>query len=219
MIVKECSKCGEEKPLSDFHKQKLGKYGFRSQCKKCRKEHCQRNKEQMKKYRQENKEHISKRMKKYRQEKKEYLEEYRKKHYQDNKEYYKQWNQENRGRINERVKQRRQSDPIFKLKCNLRNRTSKAFKDKGYSKKSKTREILGVEWEVVAKHIERQFTKGMNWDNYGKWHIDHIIPLSSAKTEEEVVKLCHYSNLQPLWAEDNFSKSDSIEATQVKLRL
>jgi hypothetical protein len=54
------------------------------------------------------------------------------------------------------------------------------------------------------------FTEKMNWDNYGEWHIDHIIPLSSANTEEEIYKLCHYTNLQPLWAEDNIKKSNKI---------
>ena len=50
----------------------------------------------------------------------------------------------------------------------------------------------------------------MSWDNYGKWHIDHIIPLSSANSEDDIYKLCHYTNLQPLWAEDNLKKSNKI---------
>ena len=50
----------------------------------------------------------------------------------------------------------------------------------------------------------------MSWENQGKWHIDHITPLSSAKTEEEVYRLCHYTNLQPLWAEDNLKKGSKI---------
>ena len=52
----------------------------------------------------------------------------------------------------------------------------------------------------------------MSWDNYGLygWHIDHKVPLSLAKTEEELLKLCHFSNLQPLWAKDNLKKGDSI---------
>jgi hypothetical protein len=59
--------------------------------------------------------------------------------------------------------------------------------------------------------LEKQFVVGMSWDNRNKWHIDHIIPLSSAKTEEEIYKLAHYTNLQPLWAEDNLSKGDTIK--------
>lgn len=46
----------------------------------------------------------------------------------------------------------------------------------------------------------------MNWQNQGKWHIDHIKPLASAKSVDEIYELCHYSNLQPLWAKDNYTK-------------
>ena len=104
------------------------------------------------------------------------------------------------------------------MKCNLRTRTSQVFKNKGYSKNTKTQEMLGVDWEIARKHIERQFTKGMNWSNQGDWHIDHIIPLSSANTEERLKKLCHYTNLQPLWAVDNLIKSDVINGQQNKFR-
>jgi len=113
---------------------------------------------------------------------------------------------------------RLKTDPMFKLKKLLRDRTSKAFKHKGYSKKTKTQEMLGIDWEIAKKHIERQFTKGMNWSNQGDWHIDHIIPLSSANTEERLKKLCHYTNLQPLWAVDNLIKSDVINGQQNKFR-
>ena len=101
----------------------------------------------------------------------------------------------------------------------LRSRTYSAFKNKGYKKNSKTQEMLGVDWEVCKAHIERQFTKDMTWDNQGEWHIDHIIPLSSANTEEELKKLCHYSNLQPLWAVDNLIKSAKINGQQTLLRI
>jgi hypothetical protein len=62
----------------------------------------------------------------------------------------------------------------------------------------------------LKQHLENQFQSGMNWKTYGKygWHIDHIIPLSSAKTEKELYKLCHYTNLQPLWAKDNLIKGN-----------
>ena len=56
----------------------------------------------------------------------------------------------------------------------------------------------------------KKCSKCDSWDNYGKWHIDHIIPLSSANNEDEVYKLCHHTNLQPLWAEDNLRKSNKI---------
>jgi len=132
----------------------------------------------------------------------------------------KAYREANKEKLSEHLRNRRKNDPLFKLKCNLRNRTRIAFKSGGYRKTSKTQEMLGVDWEVVSAHIERQFTKGMSWSNYGEWHIDHIIPLSSAKTEAEIIKLCHYSNLQPLWAEENLSKNNTIEhGTQSKLRI
>jgi hypothetical protein len=80
------------------------------------------------------------------------------------------------------------------------------------TKKNKTFDIVGCTPEFLKEHIEKQFKEGMSWDNYGfyGWHIDHIIPLSSAKTDEELYKLCHYSNLQPLWANENLSKGSKI---------
>ena len=93
------------------------------------------------------------------------------------------------------------------------------MKNQGYTKRSKTFDILGVDFDTFKKHIERQFTKGMTWNNHGEWHYDHIIPISSAKTEEEVIKLNHYTNFQPLWAEDNLRKSNKIVPAQVLLRI
>jgi hypothetical protein len=61
-------------------------------------------------------------------------------------------------------------------------------------------------------HLESKFVDGMSWDNRSRWHIDHIMPLASAKTEEELVALCHYTNLQPLWAAENLRKSDKLPA-------
>ena len=84
------------------------------------------------------------------------------------------------------------------------------YVNKNNNKTYKTFDIVGCSPEFVKEHLEKQFIEGMTWENQGKWHIDHIIPLSSAKTEEEVYKLCHYTNLQPLWAEDNLRKSNKI---------
>ena len=121
--------------------------------------------------------------------------------------------------ISEKRKKRKSEDKLFKLITSLRCRTSQAFKNKGYRKKSKIKEILGAEIELVKEYIGFRFSDGMNWDNHGEWHIDHIIPLSSANTEEELRKLCHYTNLQPLWASDNLSKGCKIEEVQIKLRI
>ena len=79
-------------------------------------------------------------------------------------------------------------------------------------KNPRTLELVGCDYEFLIKYIENKFTEGMSWDNYGYygWHIDHIIPVSSVKTEEDIYKLYHYTNLQPLWAKDNLIKSDKI---------
>ena len=71
--------------------------------------------------------------------------------------------------------------------------------------------MIGLHPIDLKNYIENKFTEGMSWDNYGKWHIDHIIPLNSAKTEEEIIKLCYYTNLQPLWASDNIRKKDKTD--------
>tara|TARA_R110000796_G_scaffold156848_1_gene273614 strand:- start:78 stop:605 length:528 start_codon:yes stop_codon:yes gene_type:complete len=135
------------------------------------------------------------------------------------KEYYKTNEERIRENILHRRLERRRNDPLFRLKCNLRSRTSQAFRNKGYNKNTRTQEMLGVDWKVCKKHIERQFTKSMSWNNYGDWHIDHIIPLTFANTIEELKKLCHYSNLQPLWAVDNLMKSNKINGQQTLLRI
>jgi hypothetical protein len=60
--------------------------------------------------------------------------------------------------------------------------------------------------------MELQFWPGMTWSNYGKWHVDHIIPLCTANSKEALEKLCHYTNLQPLWAVDNLRKNKKVHA-------
>ena len=79
-------------------------------------------------------------------------------------------------------------------------------------KNNKTFQIVGCSPTELKEHLEKQFINGMNWDNQGKWHIDHIIPLSSAKTEQDIYKLCYYTNLQPLWAEENMKKGTPLKA-------
>lgn len=228
--MKKCTKCKIKKHLSDFVKDNSTKDGLNSHCKFCKneyykankgwlKEYLQANKKRIKEYNkvysksyyQLNKDKINERSKKYQQLNKEKIKEIKKQYYKNNKDKIIE-------NGNEYVRKRKKTEPLFKLKCNLRTRTSLAFKNKGYTKNTKTQEMLGVDWEVCKAHIERQFTKNMNWENQGDWHIDHIIPLSSANTIEELKKLCHYSNLQPLWSVDNLIKSAKINGQQNKFR-
>jgi hypothetical protein len=85
-----------------------------------------------------------------------------------------------------------------------------SIKRQGYKKNSKTQSILGCSYEEFKLFIESKFQEGMSWVNKGMWHLDHIIPISSAKDEEEVYKLNHYKNFQPLWEIDNLLKSNKI---------
>jgi len=124
----------------------------------------------------------------------------------------KRWRQNNKTRLTvyftEYRRERRRTDIMTKLRDNLRRRLHKALK--GKAKSQRTMQLLGASIETVLSHIENLFLIGMSWENYGKWHLDHKIPLASAKNTEELEKLFHYSNLQPLWAIDNIKKSDIV---------
>jgi len=104
-------------------------------------------------------------------------------------------------------------DPYFRLTINLRSRLGTAIRD-GYGIKcGNTLELTGCTWAELRSHLESQFTEGMTWENYGKWHVDHIRPCASFDLSlDEEQKICfNYSNLQPLWAKDNLRKSDKYE--------
>ena len=124
----------------------------------------------------------------------------------------KKYQKNNRKKLNKKSIERYHSDSMHKMKVLIRNRTGNAFKLKGWSKDSSTYEMLGCDWETAFNHIQSQFKDGMSWDNQGKagWEIDHIIPLAIAQTEEELKKLSHYTNLQPLPSLDNNSKNDKV---------
>jgi len=111
-----------------------------------------------------------------------------------------------RKRAREYMREKRKTDVLFALKSTLRCRISRAFRDSKMVRPGGLGRLLGATLEEAKAHIEAQFQPGMSWENRGSWHIDHIIPLASAKTEDELIALCHYTNLQPLWAKDNISK-------------
>lgn len=109
--------------------------------------------------------------------------------------------------INEYCKNRLATDPLFKLKCKLRTRVRDALKDKGYTKKSKTQTLIGCPYTFLLLHLKYSAIRNYGYynPNYG-YEIDHKIPCDSAKNEEELIKLQHYSNLQYLTPEDNRAK-------------
>jgi hypothetical protein len=92
----------------------------------------------------------------------------------------------------------------------LRNLIKNSLTKQGFTKKSKTYEILGVSYEGFKVYIESKFTDNMCWENYGEWHLDHLIPVSSAKSEKDLILLNYFTNFQPLWAIDNLRKSDFL---------
>lgn len=112
----------------------------------------------------------------------------------------------------EYMKNRRGQDIMFKTIGNLRHRLKEFLKTKGWRKNSPTTKLLGCSKEEFRIYIKNKFETNMTWDNYGngdnQWSYDHIIPLSSATCLEELYKLCHYTNIQPLWHKDNIIKSN-----------
>lgn len=199
METKVCTKCGRELPLSDFWMDR-GRYdGKASVCKYCYKKYRENNKEKIKKYYENNKEKVK---------------EYHEKNKEKIKEYQKEYNEKNKERRNEYIKNRIKEDELFAVSVKCRSRIYQFIKKSGYNKTSKTFEMIGCTPEQLVEHLHKTW-----YDNYGTEyngepvHIDHIIPLSSAKTEEDVYRLCHYTNLQYLKPEDNLAKSDSILQT------
>ena len=106
------------------------------------------------------------------------------------------------------------NNPQAKAAAVLRTRICIALRAADASKSARTFELLGASIEKVRAHLESQFKLGMSWDNWSLhgWHVDHIKPCASFDlTDPEQQKACfHYSNLQPLWAKDNFSKHDHL---------
>lgn len=126
------------------------------------------------------------------------------------------WRKENRIDINNNMKiyekNRKLIDPEFKLIKTLRSRLNCALKNKNAEKKTNTLELTGCTIPFLKKYLEANFTEYMSWENHGKWHIDHIKPCAKFNllNEDEQRQCFHYTNLQPLWAYDNLSKSAKI---------
>jgi hypothetical protein len=226
MATKVCSKCGEEKELSEFHKKSSSKDGFFSFCKRC-------NSQRVLEWQKNNKDLANSKSKKWISNNLDKANQSRQLYKNNNpdkvKKSNKKWNDSNPGRnrlavkrwlsdsnnrdkINKHNKQRYTDDVNYRLTMVLRARLRAALKNN--QKVGSAVKDLGCSVEELKVYLESKFQEGMSWDNYGLkgWHIDHIKPLSSFNLEdsEELRKACHYNNLQPLWAEDNLRKSNKI---------
>jgi hypothetical protein len=197
---KTCSVCNKDFPatLDFFYKHRTTKTGLGSYCKICTKEY-------RASYFQKNRaKTLELRSIYYRNN----LEKVR----QSVKEWYKR-NQKS-VQIKQTIsrKHKRKINIRYRLECNLRGRLRSAIKHNARS--DRTLNLIGCSTEELKLYLENKFQKGMSWDNYGKWHIDHIRPCASFDLSDPAQqKECfHYSNLQPLWAIDNFKKSDSWDA-------
>lgn len=167
----------------------------------------------------ENKEHINQyrikyqSTKEYKLRKKEHDKKYKEKNLEKIKSIQKEYYNKNKKLLNKKAVLRKNNDPKLRIIHNLRNRIRLVLK--GKSKSKKTLELLGCSLEELKNHLEKQFKSNMSWKNYGKekgcWSIDHIYPLSKCHSIEEIEKMNHYTNLQPLWHwEENIKKGNKI---------
>jgi len=207
LTFKICTKCSIKQELNEF---RLRSYGHINQCKTCERNF-------NKNWRKNNKKHLKTYNKNY---KKEYFKEvenvtkvkkqqknWRKRNNKYIKSYYKNY----RPIFNVSRNNRRKNDILYRLSSNVRTLICNSISRGGYTKKTRSHEILGCTYKQFVQHLETYFEPWMNWDNYGKyngelnfgWDIDHIEPLSSAKTEEDVIRLNYYTNLKPLCSYTN----------------
>jgi 5-methylcytosine-specific restriction endonuclease McrA len=228
MGTKVCKKCLIEKSLDDFYNEKRNLDGLMGACKDCynsnQKKWSKNNPDKVMKrhrtYYENNKEKVLSYFEKYRNENRENIltraTEYRNNNREKIREDLRLWKKNNPDKVVKSRKQqgeRNKIDIIFNLKNRMRCRLYHFLSVKNITKKSKTFEIVGCSPEFLKEHLEKQFKEGMCWENRSEWHIDHIIPLSLAKTEEEIYQLSHYTNLQPLWVGDNLKKGNKILKT------
>lgn len=132
---------------------------------------------------------------------------YREKHREEIKKRKLRWQQNNIQHLCDYQREKKNTDPKYKITCNLRSRMSMALR-KSWKVGSAIRD-LGCSISSFKDYIAAKFTEGMNWENYGKWHLDHIKPLCMFNLSDraQFLEAAHYTNYQPLWASDNCRKN------------
>ena len=214
--MKICSTCKVEKELTEFTKNSKMKDGLKINCISCCKVH-------YKMYKLNNSERERQRMLDYNNNKrvidKDKLREYKKYYYIINKKEIERKNKENRIKNKLVFNANRRNNITRYLNLNIGNSIRASLKNKGFKKMSRTFQIIGCSPMELKSYLESKFEPWMSWENWSKydgrlntsWDIDHIIPISSAKTEEEIIRLNHYTNLQPLCSYVNrYIKKDNM---------
>jgi len=197
--MKKCKTCKTIKPLVEFYKAKGSRDGYNNHCIICFKQI-------VKKYRKTNTKSND--------------------FYKNNKQWHKEWYKRNKEKIKRKrtlyINSKRKSDSLFKFKEDVKTRIRMSFNNKSIRKDSNTKDILGCSIKEFKEYIESKFEFWMNWDNRGNpkdgilelnksWDLDHIIPLSTAKTKEDIIRLNHYTNFQPMCSYTNrYIKSDNV---------
>lgn len=182
------------------------------------------------KYREANKEKIKASHKAWRDKNREKLNEQQRERYKENPQAFKErkdryveshleqvkesrtrYKKENRQKCTDYQRLKRQSDPVYRFRSSFTHLMSLYRRKKGYTGSKGTWEMVGCDFDTFLLYIQNQFEDGMTLENYGHgkgcWNIDHIVPISTAKTDEDIERLNHFTNLRPMWSIDNCKKS------------
>jgi len=207
---KSCSVCGEVKPYSEFVPRKDGRGGgYQSQCRKCAWS-------KIKQYWEENPDKKKESDAKYYEAHKEERLQKSKQRQKENKDRYevarKRWREENKDHINQRHRKRYKNDREYAMGYKIRNMVHRVIRLSREGKDSTSFELVGYLPYQLVERIEYQLHDGMSWENYGDWEIDHKIPVAHflRKGETRPWIINALSNLQPMWAEENYSKGDQL---------
>ena len=236
---KVCSMCNKEKDLSEFTISN-GRW-YKCYCRECSNdkihEYRLNNPEKIKEYKEKTKDIRREKDARYREDNRDKLRvvstEYNKKcrdyriqkrrerlldptEREKEREEHRKWRQDHREEYNQYFKDHYEKYPIKKIIRNIRHGIPRILR--GKSKASKTMELIGCSKEFLMQHLESQFTEGMNWSNYGirGWWVDHIIPCAAFDhNDPEQQKACHHwSNLQPMWYQENISKNSNYDGVR-----
>lgn len=185
---------------------------------KYREKHREQIKQTHAKWREENRDHVREKARqnyeKNPEAHKERVERYKSSHQEQIRESNRRYREENKQKRTDYERIKRQTDPVYRFRTSFRCLISTYLRKKGYQGKKNVWEVVGCDFYTFLEYIQSQFEEGMTMENYGHkkgcWNIDHIIPICTAETDEDLERLNHYTNLRPMWASDNYRKSRKI---------